>query len=57
MGISDGTRGWLKSATPDQLRAKLAEYDAMDERRHSGRDAEALMQLRVAIRQELDGRA
>lgn len=56
MGLSEGTRGWLKSATPDQLRAKLAEYETLDERRHSGRDAEVLMQLRVAIRQELEVR-
>ena len=57
MGLSDGIKRWIRSATPEQLQEKLLEYDAMDERRHSGRDAETLTQLRAAISRELEVRA
>jgi len=53
--MGDMVQRWVASATPDQLRAKLAEYDEAAGK-WSDRDNETISRLRAAIRAELDER-
>lgn len=53
--MSDMVQRWVAQATPDQLRAKLAEYDEAAGK-WSDRDNETISRLRAAIRAELTER-
>jgi len=53
--MGDMVQRWVAAATPDQLRAKLAEYDEAAGK-WSDRDNEAISKLRAASRAELERR-
>lgn len=56
--LTETVQRWIASpsTTPDQLRAKLAEYQRMSLSQWSGRDTETITRLRAALRAELTKR-